>query len=105
MVENLYQGNINDVNKIKASNARRVLLFLRRCCCGRPNCADIVWRYMREAIENAIAVVEHLPEIEIQLVQRSNWIDVISILVARCIDMRAKGLLSDLRRLYQGTPP
>ena len=104
MVENLYQGNLNNVNKTKTSNVRRVTLFLRRFCYERPERAHIVWDYMREAIQNTIAVVEGLPEIEIGPVQRANWIEVIYLLVIRCVEISAKRLLSHLRRLYQGTP-
>ena len=104
MVENLYQGNINDVNKNKVDNVRWVTLFLRRFSYERPQKAHIVWNYIQEAVQNAIEVVEDLPENEIQPVQHSNWTEVITLLVVRCIDMRAKTLLSDLERLYQGTP-
>ena len=104
MVENLYQGNINDVNQNKTDNVRRVTGFLSRFCYERPKSAHIVWDYMREAIQNAIAAVEDLPENEIEPVQRSNWNKVITLLVVACIDMRAKRLLSHLNRLYQGTP-
>jgi hypothetical protein len=104
MVENLYQGNINDVNQNKTDNVRRVTDFLSRFCYERPKSAHIVWDYMREAIQNAIAAVEDLPENEIEPVQRSNWNKVITLLVVACIDMRAKRLLSHLNRLYQGTP-
>lgn len=104
MVENLYQGNINDVNKNKACNVRRVTLFLRRFCYERSKRAHVVWDYMQEAIQNAIEAVEDLPEIEIQPVQRTIWTEVITVLVVRCIDIRAERLLPQLRRLYQGTP-
>ena len=104
MVENLYQGNINDVNKTKTNNVRRVGDFLSRFCYERPKSAHIVWDYMREAIQNAIAVVEDLPENEIEPVQRSNWNEAIGLLVVTSIHMRAKRLLSHLNRLYQGTP-
>ena len=104
MVENLYQGNIADVNKTKTLNALKVMPFLERFCYEKPTSAHIVWDYMREAIQNAIAVVEDLPENEIQPGQHSNWNDVITLLVVSCIDLRAKRLLSHLRRLYQGTP-
>lgn len=83
---------------------RRVRDFLSRFCYEKPKSAHIVWDYMREAIQNAIAVVEDLPENEIEPVQRSNWNEVITLLVVTCIGMRAKRLLSHLRRLYQGTP-
>jgi len=108
MVENLYQGNITDVNTTKTNNVRMVTLFLQRFCYERPKSAHIVWDYLREALENAIAVVEDLPEIEneveIQPAQRSDWVDVITLLVVSCIEVRAKRLLSHLRRLYQGAP-
>ena len=108
MVENLYQGNITDVNTTKTNNVRMVTLFLQRFCYERPKSAHIVWDYLREALENAIAVVEDLPEIEneveIQPAQRSDWVDVITLLVVSCIKVRAKRLLSHLRRLYQGAP-
>ena len=104
MVENLYQGNITDVNNTKILNVRKVMLFLERFCYGRPESAHIVWDYIREAVQNAIAVVEDLPENEIQPGQHSIWNDVITLLVVSCIDLRAKRLLSHLRRLYQGTP-
>ena len=104
MVENLYQGNINDVNQTKTNNVKRVTDFLSRFCYEQPKSAHIVWDYMREAIQNAIAVVEDLPDIEVEPVQRSNWNEVVGLLVVACIDMRAKRLLSHLRRLYQGTP-
>lgn len=104
MVENLYQGNITDVNNTKILIVGKVMPFLERFCYERPTSAHIVWDYMREAIQNAIAVVEDLPENEIQPGQHSNWNDVITLLVVSCIDLRAKRLLSHLRRLYQGTP-
>lgn len=103
MVENLYQGNISDVIKTKTNNVRRVTYFLSRFCYEKPKSAHIVWDYMREAIQNAVAVVEDLT-LDITPAQRSRWIDVITLLVVTCIDMRAKRLLSHLRRLYQGTP-
>jgi hypothetical protein len=104
MVENLYQGNINDVNQSKKDNVSRVTYFLSRFCYERPKSAHIVWDYMREAIQNAIAVVEDLPENEIEPVQQSIWGKVIGLLVATCIGIRAKRLLSLLSRLYRGTP-
>lgn len=104
MVENLYQGNITDVNNTKILNVMKVMPFLERFCYGRPESAHIVWDYIREAVQNAIAVVEDLPENEIQPGQHSDWNEVITLLVVSCIDLRAKRLLSHLRRLYQGTP-
>eukprot|EP00986_Skeletonema_menzelii_P010251 scaffold4967_cov115-Skeletonema_menzelii.AAC.1 len=99
MVENLYPGGIGDVDENTASNVSRVTCFLRRFCYERPKSAHIVWDYMREAIQNAIAAVENSDSIH-----RDRREVVIEILVATCIDMRAKRLLSHLRRLYQGTP-
>ena len=82
---------------------RRVGDFLSRFCYEKPKSAHIVWDYMREAIQNAVSVVEDLT-LDITPTQRSHWIDVITLLVVTCIGMRAKRLLSHLRRLYQGTP-
>ena len=105
MVENLYQGNIADVNKTKTLNVKKVMPFLERFCYEQPKSAHIVWDYLREAVQNTIAVVENLPENEfIQQSQRSDWNDVIGLLVVSCIDLRATRLLSHLRRLYQGRP-
>ncbi|KAK1733663.1 hypothetical protein QTG54_015706 [Skeletonema marinoi] len=103
MVENLYQGHIEDVDKHKIDNAFGVGRFLERFTYESPESAHIVWEGLRGAIQNAISVVEDFDPHEVTITERDIWIDVIERLVVMCIHTRAVRLISVLRRLYDGT--
>eukprot|EP00984_Skeletonema_dohrnii_P005458 scaffold1920_cov97-Skeletonema_dohrnii-CCMP3373.AAC.2 len=103
MVENLYQGHIVDVDKLKIDNAFGVGCFLERFTYESPESAHIVWEGLRRAIQNAISVVEDFDPHEVTIIERDIWIAVIESFVAMCIRTRAVRLISVLRRLYDGT--
>ena len=103
MVENLYQGHIEDVDKHKIDNAFGVGRFLERFTYESPESAHIVWEGLRGAIQNAISVVEDFDPHEVTIIERDIWIAVIESFVAMCIHTRAVRLISVLRRLYDGT--
>jgi len=103
MVENLYQGHIVDVDKLKIDNAFGVGCFLERFTYESPESAHIVWEGLRGAIQNAISVVEDFDPHEVTIIERDIWIAVIESFVAMCIRTRAVRLISVLRRLYDGT--
>lgn len=99
MVENLYQGNINDVDAYKWLNAFEVRPFLDRYCYENPDNAEIVWTYLQQAIENAILAVEGLEADDVDERQLSSFKIVTMDLVESCIRTRAKSLIPLLMRL------
>jgi len=99
MVENLYQGSINDVDSKKMLNAFGVRPFLERYCYENPENSQIVWSHLQQAIENAILVVEGLEAGDVDERQRETFNKVVTRIVICCINTRAKCLVPLLRRL------
>ncbi len=99
MVENLYQGDINDVDGCKWLNAIEVRPYLERYCYENPDNVQIVWTHLQRAIENAIMAVEGLEAEDVDERQRSNFETVVFLLVESCIRTRAKSLIPLIMRL------
>ena len=100
LVERLYSTSPFDVDDHTCANAMGVIPYMERFCYENPTKALLVYDYLGQAISNATSLFSQYDVEDIAPKQREIFTNVVSQLLAACIDTRAHSLAPAIQRLY-----
>ena len=100
LVERLYSTSPFDVDDHICANAMGVIPYLERFCYENPSKAWLVYGYLRQAFDNATSLFSQYDVEDIAPKQREIFTNVVSQLLAACINTWAQSLAPAIQRLY-----